>query len=62
MTPAFIPGNRARWCETCQGYTDADKCPCCASGVHLCAAEREPQGKLMVEHDGTQTQIWREDV
>ena len=60
MTAAFIPGNRARWCETCQGYFQGATCPRCGSGEHWCVAEREPQGKLMVEHEGTQTRIWRE--
>ena len=60
-SPAFIPGNRARWCQSCEGYTDGNRCPKCDSGVHTCAAERDPQGKLMVEHEGTQTRIWREE-
>lgn len=60
---AFIPGNRARWCIDCNAATDAETCPGCGNRHTwpLLAWLDRPQGKLMVEHEGTKTRIWREE-
>lgn len=61
--PAFIPGNVANWCETCQGYTDGAVCPCCAGSAALHPArawlERKQTRLVMQVRDG-RTEIWRE--
>ena len=62
--PITIPGPDARRCLDC-GYIWAysDCCPRCGSAASWpedAWLERKER-KLMVEHEGTQTRIWREE-
>lgn len=64
MTATSIPGPDARRCLDCAclfAYSAA--CPACGSAASWPedAWLERPEGKLMVEHEGTQTRIWREE-
>lgn len=62
--PISIPGPDARRCLDCASlFAYSATCPLCLSAASWPedAWLDRPESKLMVEHEGTQTRIWREE-